>query len=207
MPFHSKMLSAALSIIAAAAVTAPAHAQQSPPAAGQEAAPNASPPEGPATGAPTTQAPVRSGRARSAAVVSSVNLRSGPGTDQEVIATIPAGSKVRVDGCTGEWCEVTWNGQSGYAIARNLSIGAPRQARPYGPQPGYAGGYGPQPGPGGYGPQPGSGGYGPQPGYSEPPTAYRGPGYYAPPAVVYGPGYYGPGVYYGPGWGWRRGWW
>jgi hypothetical protein len=230
MPFH-KALSAALSIIAAAAVTAPGHAQQSPPAARQEA-PNASPQEGPATGAPTTQEPVRSGRAKSAAVISNVNLRSGPGTDQEIIATIPAGSRVRVDGCTGEWCEVTWNGQSGYAIARNLSIGAPRQARPYGPQPGYAGGYGPQPGhtggpqpgypqpgypggpqpgyPGGYGPQPG---YteGPQPGYSggygpEPPAVYRGPGYY-PPAVVYGPTYYGPGVYYGPGWGWRRGWW
>ena len=159
MPIHSKALSAALSIIAAAAVTVPGHAQQTPPAAGQEGAPNASPPEGPATGAPTTQAPVRSGRARSAAVIANVNLRSGPGTDQEIIATIPAGSRVRVDGCTGEWCEVTFNGQSGYAVARNLSIGAPRQARPYGPQPGYAGGYGPQPGSGGYGPQPGSGGW------------------------------------------------
>jgi hypothetical protein len=227
MPFHSKALSAALSIIAAAAVTAPGHAQQSPPAAGQEGAPNASPQAGPATGAPTTQAPVRGGRAKSAAVISSVNLRSGPGTDQEIIATIPAGSRVRVDGCTGEWCEVTWNGQSGYAIARNLSIGAPRQARPYGPQPGYAGGYGPPPGAGGYGPQPGAGGYGPQPGtggygpppgtggYGPPPGAggpqrgYPGgygpePGYSGgygpePPAVYQGPGYYSPpAVVYGP---------
>src|SRR5262249_21641118 len=131
-----------------------------------------SPQGGPPTGAP----PVRSGRSRSAAVIANVNLRSGPGTDQEVIATIPAGSRVRVESCTGEWCEVTWNGQSGYAIARNLSSGAPRQTRPYGPggygpQPGYAGGYGPQPGysGGGYGPQPGysgGGGYGPQPGGS-----------------------------------------
>jgi len=142
-------------------------------------------------------------------VTASVNLRSGPGTDQEIITTIPAGSTVRVTSCTGEWCEVTWNGRSGYAIARNLSIGGPRQARTYGPQPGYPGG--PQPGypgrpqpgyPGGYGPQPGNaGGYGP-----EPPAVYEAPGYYAPPAVVYGPAYYGPGVvYYGPGW--RRRWW
>jgi hypothetical protein len=223
MPFHSKALSAALSIIAVAAVTAPGHAQQSPPAAGQEGIPNASLQEGPSPGAP----PVRSGRSRSAAAIANVNLRSGPGTDQEIIATIPAGSRVRVESCPGEWCEVTWNGHSGYAIARNLSTGAPRQARPYrpggyGPQPGYAGGYGPQPGytGGGYGPQPGGGygpqpgpggGYGPQPGYTggygpEPPGVYEGPGYYAPPAVVYGPTYYGPGVYYGPGWGWRRRW-
>jgi hypothetical protein len=234
MPFHSKMVSVALTIIAAAAMTSPGHAQQSPPATEQEGAPNASPQEGPATAAPPTPAPVRSGRARSAAVISSVNLRSGPGTDQEIIATIPAGSRVRVDGCSGEWCEVTWNGQSGYAIARNLSIGAPRQARSYGPQPGYPGGYGPPPGnaggygpppgsAGGYGPPPGSaGGYGPPPGnaggYGPPPGnaggygpdspgVYQRPGYYAPPAVVYGPTYYGPGVYYGPGWGWRRGWW
>src|SRR5262249_16705132 len=137
MPFHSKALSAALSIIAVAALTAPGHAQQSPPAAGQEGVPNASPRGGPPTGAP----PVRSGSSRSAAVIANVNLRSGPGTDQEVIATIPGGSRVRVESCTGEWCEVTWNGQSGYAIARNLSSGAPRQARPYGP-----GGYAPQPG-------------------------------------------------------------
>jgi uncharacterized protein YraI len=152
---------------------------------------------------------------RSAAVVANVNLRSGPGTDQQIITTIPAGSTVRVTGCTGEWCEITWNGNSGYAIARNLGIGAPRQAGPYGPQPGYAGGYGP-PGSAG-GPQPGyparpqpgyAGGYGPQPGYSgpQPPAAYPAPGYYAPPGVVYGPAYYGPGVvYYGPGW--RRRWW
>jgi hypothetical protein len=226
MPFHSKALSAVLSIIAAAAVTAPGQAQQNPPAAAQEGAPNASP-QAPGTGAPTTQAPVRGSRAKSAAVISSVNLRSGPGTDQEIIATIPAGSRVRVDGCTGEWCEVTWNGQSGYAIARNLSIGAPRQARPYGPQPGYAGGYGPppgtggygpgaggygpQPGAGGYGPQPGAGGYGPQPGAGGygPQRGYPGgygpesgyPGGYGPepPAVYQGPGYYSPpAVVYGP---------
>jgi hypothetical protein len=200
MPFHFKSLSAALSIIAAAAIAAPGHAQQSPPAAGPEPIPSAAPPDGPATQAPTSRAPVRAARVGSAAVTASVNLRSGPGTDSEIVTTIPAGSTVRVTGCSGEWCEVTWNGRSGYAIARNLTIGAPRQAGAYGPQPRYAGGYGPQPGySGGYGPQPGyAGGYGPEPG-----AVYGAPGYYAPPAVVYGPAYYGP---YGPGWGWRRRW-
>jgi hypothetical protein len=197
MPFHFKALSAALSIIAAAAMTAPVRAQQSPPAPGQEPVPNASPQDGPATQAPTSQAPLRGARARSAAVTATVNLRNGPGTDSEIITTIPAGSTVRVASCSGEWCEVTWNGRSGYAIARNLSMGAPRQAGAYGPRPGYPGGPGP-----GYpgGPRPGyAEGYGP-----EPPAVYEAPGYYAPPAVVYGPAYYGP--YYGPGWGWRRRW-
>jgi hypothetical protein len=192
MPFHFKALIAALSIIAAAAIAAPGHAQQSPPAIGPEPVPSATPQDGAATQAPTS--PARAARARPAAVAATVNLRSGPGTDSEIITTIPAGSTVRVTGCSGEWCEVTWNGRSGFAIARNLSIGAPRQAGAYGPQPRYAGGYGPQPGyPDGYGPEPG--------------VVYGAPGYYAPPAVVYGPTYYGPRVYYGPGWGWRRRWW
>jgi Bacterial SH3 domain len=191
MPFHFKALSAALSIIAVAAMAAPGRAQQSPPAAGQEP-PSASPQDGPSTQAPPSQGPARAVRARSAAVAATVNLRSGPGTDSEIIATIPPGSTVRVAGCSGEWCEVTWGDRSGYAIARNLSMGAPRQAGAYGPRPGYPGGPGP-----GY-----AEGYGPEPG-----AVYEAPGYYAPPAVVYGPTYYGPGVYYGPGWGWRRRWW
>jgi len=201
MPFHFKALSAALSIIAAAAVITPGRAQQSPPPAGQESAPGATPQDGPATQAPTSRAPVRAARARSAAVTAAVNLRSGPGTDSEIITTIPAGSTVRATSCSGEWCEVTWNGRDGYAIARNLSIGAPRQAGVYGPQPGYAGGVPRQAG--AHGPQPGyADGYGPEPG-----VVYGAPGYYAPPAVVYGPTYYGQRVYYGPGWGWRRRWW
>jgi len=202
MPFHFKALSAALSIVAVATViaVAPGRAQQNPPAARQEPVPDAKPQDGstPTAQAPTAQAPTvqtpaaqvptappRSGPARSATVTATVNLRSGPGTDSEIITTIPAGSTVRIASCSGEWCEVTWNENSGYAIARNLSTGASRQARVHGPQPGYAGGY-----------------------ESEPPVVYGAPGYYAPPVVVYGPAYYGPGIYYGygPGWGWRRRW-
>jgi Bacterial SH3 domain len=175
MPLNSKALGATLGMLAIAAVTmaAPVFAQQTPPAAGHEPPPQA--------------APVRPGSARSALVTANVNLRSGPGTDSEIITTIPGGSTVRITSCSGEWCAVTWNGRSGYAIARNLDTGGPRQVRQYRAQPGYAEGRDYEPGP---------------------PVVYGAPGYYPPPPVVYGPGYYGPGYYYGPGpgWGWRRRW-
>jgi Bacterial SH3 domain len=122
-------------------------------------------------------------------VAAKVNLRSGPGTESEVVATIPAGSRVQVGECNGEWCAVRWNGHEGYAIARNLTSGASRQAGAYPP-------------PGGQG-QPGY----PGDGYDYPPGAYYGPGYAYGPPVVYGPAYYyGPRIYYGRGWGWRRRW-
>jgi hypothetical protein len=89
----------------------------------------------------------------------------------------------------GEWCDVTWNGRNGYAIARNLRVGAPQQARPCG-QLGYTESHGPRS----------------QPGYSgsyvaEPPVVYREPGYYLP-AEPCEPTDYRPQVYYGPDWGW-----
>jgi uncharacterized protein YraI len=185
MPFRFNVLGAALGIIAVAAAVGPGRAQN-----------------------PSSPEPVPDGR--TAAVTANVNLRSGPGTDSEIITTIPAGSTVRLASCSAEWCEVTWNGRGGYAIARSLSGGSPRHARTYGPRPDYTRGYGPGRQPGyteGYG------GYGPgrQPGYTEgygpeSPAVYEEPGYYPPPAFVYGPAYYGPGFYYGPGWGWRRRW-
>jgi uncharacterized protein YraI len=189
MPFCSRPLGAALSIAALAAVTlaSPGRAQQDP-GAGQQTAPQAGPPPEvrPPAGPPSSPsarsiAPRRT--AGSATVSAKVNLRSGPGTDSEILASIPAGSTVLVGPCEGEWCPVTWNGQSGYAIARNLNLGGSRQARVYSGRPGYQPGYPDDDG---------------LPGYA--------PGYYGPP-VVYGPAYYyGPRVYYGPGWGWRRRW-
>jgi hypothetical protein len=188
MPFCSKPLGAALSIAAIAAVTmtSPGRAQPAPDA-GQPAAPQAAPQPGPEVRPPDGPPPRRFARPRpggSAVVAASVNLRSGPGTDSEILATIPAGTSVRVGQCESEWCAVTWNGQSGYAIARNLNLGGSRQAGMYpGGRPGYQPGY-----PDEYD----------RPGYA--------PGYYGPP-VAYGPAYYyGPRVYYGPGWGWRGRW-
>lgn len=113
-----------------------------------------------------------------APVGTNVNLRQGPGTTYTVITTIPAGANVDVIGCTGQWCQVTWQGQTGYVIGSSLAQG--------GPPPGDA----PIP------VNPGA----PPPGYGYPP-----PGYVLPPPY-YGPyPYYGYRYYYG-GWYHRR-WW
>jgi hypothetical protein len=123
--------------------------------------------------------------AKPATVSADVNLRKAAGTDSEVLTLIPKGSKVEVGKCTNGWCQVTWNGQDGYAIARNLGLGGTRVAG------GYRRMYPPGGEDDGYVP------YGPGPGYPPPPP------YYGP-----GPYYHGPGPYYGwgPRWGWRGGW-
>ena len=59
------------------------------------------------------------------------NLRKAPGTKSEAIGLIPKGTEVEVGECDSGWCKVTWDGQEGYAIARNLGMivpGAPREA-------------------------------------------------------------------------------
>jgi uncharacterized protein YraI len=61
--------------------------------------------------------------AEPAVVGARVNVRQGPGTNYGIITTLPAGATVDVAGCSGEWCNVTWNGRGGYAIARNLGMG------------------------------------------------------------------------------------
>jgi len=130
-------------------------------------------PEGPPlAGAPPPGAPP--GGPPPAMVYSNVNLRQGPGTNFNVLVTIPAGSPISVGGCSGQWCQVMWQGQSGYVIASSLAPG--------GGPPGYP------PPPGGYPPPP--------PGYAGPP--YYGPSPYPPP--YYGRGYYGPGPYWRGGW-------
>jgi uncharacterized protein YraI len=59
-----------------------------------------------------------------AVVSTDLNMRSGPGTQYGVIGTIPGGATVDVDGCTGSWCAVNFNGRSGYASASYLQGGA-----------------------------------------------------------------------------------
>lgn len=54
--------------------------------------------------------------AKPAYVPSTVNLRTGPGTDKEVLGKIPSGSLIDVGTCTGGWCAVTWQDKSGFAI-------------------------------------------------------------------------------------------
>ena len=69
--------------------------------------------------------------AEPALATANVNLRQGPGTNYGVITTIPGGSTVDVINCSGEWCNVQWQGRGGYAVARNLDMGG-------GPGPGPA---------------------------------------------------------------------
>ena len=54
--------------------------------------------------------------AKPAYVPSTVNLRSGPGTDNAILGKIPSGSLIEVGECTGGWCAVTWQDKTGYAI-------------------------------------------------------------------------------------------
>lgn len=49
-------------------------------------------------------------------VKSTVNLRAGAGTHNEILAKIPAGSLVDAGTCTEGWCEIDWQGKKGYAI-------------------------------------------------------------------------------------------
>ncbi len=75
-------------------------------------------------------------------VNTTVNLRQGPGTTTPVVAKIPGGSTVNVAGCSGQWCQVTFAGQSGYVIATALGQGGPPPGAPppgYVPPPVYAG--------------------------------------------------------------------
>lgn len=46
-----------------------------------------------------------------------VNLRSGPGTDYQVLDVVPAGASVRATDASGNWAKVTYDGQTGYVSA------------------------------------------------------------------------------------------
>lgn len=76
--------------------------------------------------------------AKPAYVVSTVNLRAAPGTKSEIVGKIPGGSLVDAKDCSENWCAVTWQDKSGFAIqtALDLSGRVPLQAaaRP----PGFA---------------------------------------------------------------------
>ena len=127
-----------------------------------------------------------------ALAVNNVNLRQGPGTTYTVIMTIPGGSNVDVSGCSGQWCQVTFQGQNGYAIATSFDQGGGA------PPPGAAG-----PPPAGYAPPPGYAG--PPPGVDPDapiPVSPIGPPPIGPPIYVGPPPpayyYYGYGPYYAP---------
>ena len=128
-----------------------------------------------------------SAAAAPAYVPSTVNLRSGPGTNNEIVGKIPGGALVDASNCAEGWCEVTWQDKKGFAIQTGLDLSGrvpPRApARVAGP------------------PRP-AGVVGPDDEYV--PIA-PGPGVVYGPPVVYGPGVVYGGPYYRPYYGWRGG--
>lgn len=53
-----------------------------------------------------------------------LNLRAGPGPVYPIVAVIPAQTAVSVGGCLAEqsWCQVTYDGQSGWASGDYLTV-------------------------------------------------------------------------------------
>jgi uncharacterized protein YraI len=149
---------------------------------------------------------MQSATAAPASVTGTVNLRNGPGTTFTTAGKIPAGATVDVGECKGQWCQVTWQGQSGYVIATSLVQGGalpPGTVAPHraagGPPPGALPPDEPPPDAVAGGPPPDY--YGP-PAYP-PPYPYPYPYYYG---GYYGPYYGGPYYGYRYGGGWHRHW-
>jgi uncharacterized protein YraI len=119
--------------------------------------------------------------AKPGTAASTVNLRAEANTTSAILAKIPAGSRIEVGDCTGEWCAVTFQGKNGFSIATALDTTGRAVRRPARRAPaGYADDeYVPvAPGPYVVGP----------------------PVVYAPRPYYYGYGY---GPYWGLGWGYR----
>jgi hypothetical protein len=70
-----------------------------------------------------------------------IHLRAGPGRDHAVVAVVPAGSELQVQGCVTDnrWCEVVAGGSRGWVYAGNIGpIQRPRvrpAPRPLPPPP------------------------------------------------------------------------
>ncbi|EAR49566.1 hypothetical protein OG2516_13801 [Oceanicola granulosus HTCC2516] len=76
------------------------------------------------TAAPVMAAPFEAG------VITDLNIRSGPGPDFEVVGVIPEDGNVTVEGCleNGNWCEVTYDGTTGWSYDQYLAVEAEAEA-------------------------------------------------------------------------------
>jgi uncharacterized protein YraI len=121
---------------------------------------------------------VASADAKATNVAAEVNLRDTPTTSGKILALIPKGTSVDVATCTNGWCQVTFNGQQGFVISRNLGMPQPAPRRVVRrPMPQV---------------------------YADEEVVYdHGPVYVGPPPPYYYGGYYGPYYrgYWGPRWG------
>ena len=76
-------------------------------------------------------------QAYDAAASTTLNMRSGPGTQYGVVDTIPAGGLVSVGQCSGSWCRVNYDGLGGWASANYLQGVRYSQPRPTYREPVY----------------------------------------------------------------------
>ena len=51
-----------------------------------------------------------------------VTLRKAPNRESNIVTRIPQGSAVKLSKCSHGWCQVSWNGQQGYAFAKNFIV-------------------------------------------------------------------------------------
>jgi Bacterial SH3 domain len=65
------------------------------------------------------------GKTNPTTTVRDTNLRKAPGTDSEILTLMPMGVRIEIGECRDGWCRVTWKGQDGFAVARNLAWAAP----------------------------------------------------------------------------------
>jgi uncharacterized protein YraI len=67
-----------------------------------------------------------------AEATTALNLRAGPGPSAEIVSVIPAQGQVTVDACldTESWCQVTFEGTSGWAYGDYLTIRPEGSAEP-----------------------------------------------------------------------------
>lgn len=63
---------------------------------------------------------------------SSVNFRTGPSTDAQIILSFSQGAKVSVLSQENGWCQVRYKGQTGYVSADYVSVGGMALANPRG---------------------------------------------------------------------------
>jgi hypothetical protein len=77
--------------------------------------------------APPMVADVKASEGGTVATITDTNLRKAPGTDSEILALIPKGAKVEIANCHDGWCRVSWKGDDGYVVRRNLAAAAALQ--------------------------------------------------------------------------------
>ena len=68
---------------------------------------------------------------RAAYSSTTVQLRSGPAANSDLVRVIAAGTMVGVAKCSDGWCAVVWKGRCGFAAADSLILAEPGPNRTY----------------------------------------------------------------------------